>query len=79
MFNKGFSNERGLNFLLIGFKTDVGYKYINLFSLVDDIDLKTILSDFIPNCSDLIFVDMSCSITCSYNYNPTEEDLATYG
>ena len=79
MFNKSFGNERGLNFLLIGFETEIGYKYINLFSLVDDIDLKTILSDFTPNCKNLIFVDMSCSITCSYNYNPSEEDLATYG
>ena len=76
MFNKSFGNDYGLNFLLIGYKTEHGYKYINLFSLVEDIDLRDI-GNFIPSCKDLILVDMSCSMPCD-NYRPSKDNLGTY-
>ena len=76
MFNKSFGNDYGLNFLLIGYKTEYGYKYINLFSLVDDIELRAI-GDLIPSCNDLVLVDMSCSMPCD-NYRPSEENLGRY-
>lgn len=70
MFDKQFNNNPGLSLLYIGFMDEGRYKYKNLFSVSYGITLSTIFKYFIPECTDCIMVDFSCSPPCAHSKIP---------
>ena len=68
--DKKFDNNPGLSLLYIGFMEEGRYKYKNLFSVSYGITLSTIFKHFIPQCTDCIMVDFSCSPPCAHSKIP---------
>ena len=80
IFNKLFTSHSGLCFLYVGFKP-YGmdhYMYKNIFSIIPLITLESILHDYIPNCSEVTWIDFGCSKPHS-SYIASPSDYTIYG
>ena len=82
IFDKFYSNSKGMNFLMLGYSNDKNkhYRFRNLLGLTTGIriHLSDIFNTYIPHCKHLTIVDFSCS-SPSKMYPATAEELDTHG